>query len=1100
MPGEDASSVDPLLQDSSETSITSIRLETADRRMWDIVQFSTQIFFVDESEGKAVIGIMRMGLGVGKVSVMYHTEDGSATGGDQFQHVRGTLVFRDGQMDQEIQVPLMPDESWHAVNDFVIVLSEPEGCTLGVYLSVARVKILDKDMFPSNKYKLLQVQGEEGCSKINGPGLFWEYFHLSFNQPGMRWRTFTTLMCDQLHNGFLLLKTWIGKYMVDTLFNKKASSEDLVFFDNRVHEAFLLAGLCTAPLLILHVWDLLKIKIDVNGYNVFFLRTNLVGRYMNLSEESRNQLDQNRIQVAIMEGVYELSKGYTALLDAGKSFGTMTVLLSYAMFSNPGAWPIAAAMPCIMLLFFFFRVFCMSPPEDSFPAQKALLVLLGEITNNYKVIVSYFQRPKLENAMCEKVGNYRRMRLPEKIAEIHEEYFLNWLGAGFVGAYIWLEAPVVLGVHDGVAGTRATVTVGTFLATITIIREVADAFSSLFAVYVQLAATFDPVRHFTVMFNLQTDLSTWREISNYRRAESGTYREEARRQRRLAMDRGQPALRFSADAMKLHLQDVAFGYPSEDPLLKNVSLSVEQGKLVAIIGTHGGGKSTFLEILGHSRFPIRGKVFVPGHLRILQVSESTMIFESWSPMDNLCFGVQRASIDKLRVRKILQELNMTKTARLVDLDLNKLPDVACPPKRGKNASNQEPFTNPPLWYDHLSCSERAKICLARALIANPEVLVLHKPFINYELQQKTSIKRALIAHTENRGIGLPEEWRDNRRPRTIFFSVVDPADSDIADVVWQITSDKTVKMMGAKPMMPQQAENLGVSRHSFSSPAAATIAEPMRLPEPIEPMELHSTQIEPDSARRTHPMLGREEKRRSFPGSRAGSVVGGILSGRASPLASGRPSLTHNSVEAIKGALRAALPNGNSNSRPEASCEMAALQENGLARGGEVCQDFLLMQQNDMVSKVEVLDTTETFQKPPVALETQQMPYDLENPVSGHKNLQSHQEPTNPAPPADVMQTPAMLAESENNHRVIGEALREAVEPLRRELAGLKPATRVPVPKKAAALNLNEARMFAKEEFASALKQEEVIGTGAFSMPPLGKLDDTVQLGRINGT
>jgi len=247
-------------------------------------------------------------------------------------------------------------------------------------------------------------------------------------------------------------------------------------------------------------------------------------------------------------------------------------------------------------------------------------------------------------------------------------------------------------------------------------------------------------------------------------------------------------------------------------------------------------------------------------------------------------------------------------------------------------------------------------------------------------------------------------------------------------------------------------------------------------------------------------MLGREEKRRSFPGSRAGSVVGGILSGRASPLASGRPSLTHNSVEAIKGALRAALPNGNSNSRPEASCEMAALQENGLARGGEVCQDFLLMQQNDMVSKVEVLDTTETFQKPPVALETQQMPYDLENPVSGHKNLQSHQEPTNPAPPADVMQTPAMLAESENNHRVIGEALREAVEPLRRELAGLKPATRVPVPKKAAALNLNEARMFAKEEFASALKQEEVIGTGAFSMPPLGKLDDTVQLGRINGT
>jgi len=645
---------------------------------------------------------------------------------------------------------------------------------------------------------------------------------------------------------------------------------------------------------------------------------------------------------------------------------------------------------------------------------------------------------------------------------------------------------------------------------------------------VQLAETFDPVRDFTFMFNLQTDLSTWREVSNNRRAESGIYREEARRQRRLAMDRGQPSMRFTVDAMKLHLQDVAFGYLSNNPVLKNVNLSAEQGKLVAITGSHGAGKQTFLEIVGHSRFPVRGKVFVPGHLRILQVQESTMIFQSWSPMDNLCFGVQRPCIDKMRVRKILQELNMPKTARLVESDLNALPDVALtisPPKRGKNQTKEEPFTNPPLWYDHLSSSERAKICLARALIANPEVLVLHKPFLHYEFQHKATIKQALITHSENRGIGLPAEWRDNRRPRTIFFTVVDLADCDIADVVWQIMPDKTVRMMGAKPVIPQQAETFGVLRPSSSSPApqlpsdAAMLVEPTRLLEaeslrqPEKLLELekpikverqvdpHSAQQkEPDSAKRTHPMLN-QEKTRSRPGSRAGSVVGGILSGRVSPLASGRASLTHNSVEAIKGALRAALPNGNGISMPEVSYEMAALQENGCAQGGEVCQDFLLMQQSDMVSKLEILDTTEPYPNTSVAVETQQMPHDLENPVSVQQNLQSHQEPRNAAPPADVGQTPVTPAATENNHRVLGEALREAVEPLRRELAGLQPATsKVPGPKKSAALNLNEARMLAKEEFASALKQEQAIGTGSFSMPPLGKLDDSVQLGRMNGT
>jgi hypothetical protein len=422
------------------------------------------------------------------------------------------------------------------------------------------------------------------------------------------------------------------------------------------------------------------------------------------------------------------------------------------------------------------------------------------------------------------------------------------------------------------------------------------------------------------------------------------------------------------------------------------------------------------------------------------------------------------------------------------------------------------------------------------LIANPEVLVLHKPFINYEQQHKANVKRALMAHNENRGIGLPADWRENRRPRTIFFSVVDLADCDIADVVWQIMPDKAVRLMAAKPMMPQQAETLGVSQHSSLLPApqllpaAGTLAEPVRLAEaekqlgnplqaenPAEiakPMEAHSTQqLAPELERKPHPMLARaQEKRPSRPGSRAGSVVGGILSGRASPLASGRPSLTHNSVEAIKGALRAALPNGNGISRQElATYEMATLQENGFVGGGDVCQDFLMAQHGDMVSKVEVLDLNETYEKPCVALGTQQfqkpsdalgpqqMPYGLEKPESGDGNLQSRQMPRDAAPLADAMQTSAMPAEGD--HRVIGEALREAVEPLRRELAGLKPATiKEPGPKRAAALNLNEARMLAKEEFTSALKQEQATGTGDISMPPLGKLDDTVRQLRINGT
>jgi len=206
--------------------------------------------------------------------------------------------------------------------------------------------------------------------------------------------------------------------------------------------------------------------------------------------------------------------------------------------------------------------------------------------------------------------------------------------------------------------------------------------------------------------------------------------------------------------------------------------------------------------------------------------------------------------------------------------------------------------------------------------------------------------------------------------------------------------------------------------------------------------------------------------------------------------------------------LRAALPNGNGYSRlepllPEASYELASLQENGAAGGENVCTDFLLKQQNDMVSKVEVLDTVESCPSMPhVALKTEQMPQSREHSMSGHERPKTHQAPGDVAPPTtDVMKPLLMPAEPDDRHHVIGTALREAVEPLRRELAALQPAAnREPGPKKAALLNLNEARMLAKEEFASALKQEQALGPNGRAMPPLAKLDDSVQLGHINGS
>merc|ERR1719235_1783470 len=75
------------------------------------------------------------------------------------------------------------------------------------------------------------------------------------------------------------------------------------------------------------------------------------------------------------------------------------------------------------------------------------------------------------------------------------------------------------------------------------------------------------------------------------------------------------------------------------------------------------------------------------------------------------------------------------------------------------------------WLKRISFSEGAKMHLARALIMNPEVMVMQRPLIHFAKEEKVKIMALLQEHVSNRGIGLPKEKVGLRRPRTVFLSM-----------------------------------------------------------------------------------------------------------------------------------------------------------------------------------------------------------------------------------------------------------------------------------------------------------------------------------------
>jgi len=214
---------------------------------------------------------------------------------------------------------------------------------------------------------------------------------------------------------------------------------------------------------------------------------------------------------------------------------------------------------------------------------------------------------------------------------------------------------------------------------------------------------------------------------------------------------------IAADMVPLEVKDVKFSYvqgPQECPTCDkfNFNFQLEQGKLVAMVGRLSEGKSTFLKLLGGVLLPDKGDVFIPPHLRVLHVSQEPIFFTD-SLIDNLQFGCAM-------LRKEEREEEERRALRICERLL--LPEDALSVVRNPEISA--------VWKERLSNSEQALLNLARALVANPEVLVLHKPTSNMDDRLAHNTLQILREFVDNRGVEEDVATFKQRRPRTCVLT------------------------------------------------------------------------------------------------------------------------------------------------------------------------------------------------------------------------------------------------------------------------------------------------------------------------------------------
>mmetsp|Transcript_20945 Transcript_20945/g.48821 ORF Transcript_20945/g.48821 Transcript_20945/m.48821 type:complete len:844 (-) Transcript_20945:340-2871(-) len=801
----------------------------ASRDRLDIVQFSAPIFVAAEGEPFS-IQVMRLGSLAGRVSCCFKTVASSGKAGKRYVHSEGEIIFEDGEFQHSIDLDILNSPTWSATLEFKVMLENPLSCQLGRYLKTCRIKVMDSDTFPTSAYAEELTQGPEKIENMNRALLHLEFLKLMLAVPGNTSRFIVTCLFDQLKNAYVWFTLVSSVYMVNVIFGKDPSDQaELLIPGDPERTAQVLGVMYIALPVLLHVWKVAKLKMDVKGHCKLFLQTSIMRKYMNYSEESRAETTQHEVQKFIVQNASDLAESVDEVSGLFETMWKLVMLNYFAVSSDPGMLWAVLLMPAVMAAWTLFREKILRKPEHPDLAQKLVADLVAEISENYSLIAGYFQRPSMNEKFAARANKLSDVLLPRALYDLRSDFFFEWLGPLLVGFYLCFYSPQVL---------SGKLSLGTFLATISVFKEVSNNFFDFFAGIKSIVSKFEPLVEITVFLNRPTDVQALKDQVEFRVRETGLLRKKLLQE----PDPGNGVVR--TDLIPIRLEDLSFKFASTNHhILSGANIAVNQGKLVAIVGAAGSGKTKLIRLLASEIAPTSGRVLIPSHLRCLLVTHKVFLMNT-SPLQNLFFGDPSTIAqpeERHRMMWILDKLRMDRTRQLAEKEIEILqepPELEQEPEGCCNFERPTPPADPPHarwtpqdgsfqalrvehllhgWRESLSFQEKAKIHIARALIMNPEIMILEKPLMNFDENEAALVASVLKEYVANRGVAMPVDSYESRRPRSCFYSA-ERLDMETcpADTIWRHENGKITEDGLEDPKKKKKQQRSAQSPKSIS--------------------------------------------------------------------------------------------------------------------------------------------------------------------------------------------------------------------------------------------------------------------------------------------
>ena len=198
-------------------------------------------------------------------------------------------------------------------------------------------------------------------------------------------------------------------------------------------------------------------------------------------------------------------------------------------------------------------------------------------------------------------------------------------------------------------------------------------------------------------------------------------------------------------------------------VLSNIDLYVRKKEFVTLLGPSGCGKTTTLRIIGGFEYPTEGTVLFEGRditdlppykRRVNTVFQKYALFPHLNVQENIAFGLNIAKVPRDEIKRRVERM----------LDLVNLSGY------GKRS------------VDQLSGGQQQRIAIARALVNEPEVLLLDEPLGALDLKLRKEMQLELKSMQQRLGITFIYVTHDQEEALTMSDTVVVMRDGHILQI------------------------------------------------------------------------------------------------------------------------------------------------------------------------------------------------------------------------------------------------------------------------------------------------------------------------------